>query len=100
MTMNSMRLVSRELAKIGGGRRLHCIVKLSKGLWVVQNPQFLGSVNEVDQQGFANAWGDAVDGRMPPPLLHRDAMPQFAEFERIYGQAPVSATPQLFNLDG
>jgi hypothetical protein len=58
----------------------------------------LRGFNEVDQRGLADAWGDAIDGRMPPPLLHRDAMPQFAEFERIYGQTP--ATPEAFNMDG
>ncbi|CAM6085423.1 unnamed protein product [Calypogeia fissa] len=51
------------------------------------NSDFLRSFNEVDQQGFAAAWGDAIDGHMPP----------LDEFERIYRQG--SVPPQPFNLD-
>ncbi|CAM6083412.1 unnamed protein product [Calypogeia fissa] len=47
------------------------------------NSDFLRSFNEVDQQGFAAAWGDATDGHMPP----------LDDFERIYRQGSVPLQP-------
>ncbi|KAL2607658.1 hypothetical protein R1flu_026231 [Riccia fluitans] len=59
--------------------------------------QFLRGFGRIDEGGFADAWGDAVGGRMIPPVVQHDREQEeaFRNFEALYQGVEAPGRPPL-----